>query len=186
MPYDDSVLRVELSGEVSAEARAMLRRQQSCRKLQRFWRAMYESQLTTHHLASAFIRTGIPRVTALAAPAAPASQSRGAAVSAPIPMPNKRNGGRPPLPVPEAEATYTAARPMQSTAQGPQPPATPESSPARQRPGLRRQPVQGPAIAVLRPHSTLINAPEVGHSSQEHHNVLLAAQRTCGSHLIRQ
>ena len=152
-----------------AEPRAMLRRQQSCRKLQRFWRAMYESQLTTHHLASGFIRTGIPRVAAPAAPGAPAAGPRSVAFSSPIPVPSKCTDGRPPLPVPEAEAAFTTevafttARPMQSTFQGPQPPATPDSSPARQRPGLRRPAVQEPAIAVLGPRTTLINAPEVSY-----------------------
>ena len=42
--------------------RAMLRRQHSSKKLQRFWHDVYQAQLTTHHLAASFIRTGVPRV----------------------------------------------------------------------------------------------------------------------------
>ena len=41
---------------------ALAARQHSSRKLQRFWRAVYEAQLTTHHLAASFIKTGVPAV----------------------------------------------------------------------------------------------------------------------------
>ena len=127
-----------------AEPRALLRRQQSSRKLQRFWRALYESRLTTHHLASGFIRTGVPRVTMPAAQAVPPTPSAGstsalhrAAVSSPIPVPEKRNGGRPFAPAAEVQAV--------------QPPATPDTSPVRQR----------PAVAILGPRPALLNVEEV-------------------------
>ena len=141
-----------------AEPRALLRRQQSSRKLQRFWRALYESQLTTHHLASGFIRTGVPRVSMPAVPAAPKSANAStatddrAAVSPAIPMPGKRASIHSPPPAAEEGAMQVpVARPHGAKQAGPQPPATPGSSPARQR----------PAVAILGPRPALLNVEEV-------------------------
>ena len=139
-----------------AEPRALLRRQQSSRKLQRFWRALYESQLTTHHLASGFIRTGVPRVSLPAGPAEPATAATGAAalrtaaVRSPIPLPGKRiSGDSPSLAADGAVMPVTAPHPMLQAS--PQPPLTPHGSPARER----------PAVAILGPRPALLNVEEV-------------------------
>ncbi len=141
-----------------AEPRALLRRQQSSRKLQRFWRALYESQLTTHHLASGFIRTGVPRVSMPAGAAAPgnaaasAATRHRAAVTSPIPVPSKLTDGHSLSPAAEKGAPQTPVARQQAVLQaGPQPPTTPGNSPAR----------RPPAVAILGPRPALLNVEEV-------------------------